>query len=260
MLSVLFAPTLFAQITPVDDFHCPESYATDAERENAIKAFVEGFEKQHPQASIDDLAAERVRLLVAHECRQTLAHLAANQQPEKAALTEVSPQTQRLTLASHEFTRVDEYYDTATRVWSVIFVDDPQHPDSYANQIILNFYDSRSDLTVEAVATMLSEERRGTKNVFLFQAPDEPGGEITYHIVSVTQGRSNFVNIMKVASCESSVVNIEFGHRLSARIDLPKAEEEARQWLKGADGEAWRGAVASVRAGPGWREYLKHVK
>jgi len=35
-------------------------------------------------------------------------------------------------MAGRRFTRVDEYYDSTTHVWSIIFVDDPQHPESFA--------------------------------------------------------------------------------------------------------------------------------
>ena len=86
----------------------------------------------------------------------------------KAELQIVSPRSQSLTLAGRKFTRVDEYYDSATNVWSVIFVDDPKHPESFANEVILNFYDWTPKPTAEAVATVLSEERPGTRNVFLF--------------------------------------------------------------------------------------------
>ena len=156
MLVILFATMLAAQTNPVDDFHCPESYATDAERDAAVKAFDENFAKQHPQATVEDLVAERFRLLVARDCRQTLANIADNRKPEKATLQIVSPQEQSLTIAGRRFTRVDEYYDSTTRVWSIIFVDDPQHPESFANQLILNFYDWTPKPTSEAVAMALS--------------------------------------------------------------------------------------------------------
>lgn len=74
----------------------------------------------------------------------------------------VSPQSQSLTLAGREFTRVDEYYDSATNVWSVIFVDDPKHPEGFANELILNFYNWTPKPTAEAVALVLSEQRPGT--------------------------------------------------------------------------------------------------
>jgi hypothetical protein len=151
---------------------------------------------------VGDLLAERYRLLVAHDCRQTLANLADNQKPEKAAPQILSPETQSLWLTGRKFTRVDEYYNVTTRVWSVIFVDDPQHPESYANQLILNFYNWTPKPTPEAVAMALSEERSGAKNIFVFKAPDEPGGEMVYHVISVTQGRANFVNVMSVAGWE----------------------------------------------------------
>jgi hypothetical protein len=262
MLVMLFAAMLVAQANPVDDFRCPESYATDAERGAAAKAFVENFAKRHPQATVDDLVAERHRLLVARDCRQTLANIAENRKPEKATLQTISPQEQSLTIAGRQFTRVDEYYDSTTRVWSVIFVDDPQHPESFTNQLILNFYDSTPRPTSEAVATALSEERPGTKNIFVFKAPGEPGGETVYHIVSVThtQGQANFVNVMSVAGWEKGAVNIDFGHRLGVGVDLHKSEAEGRQWLLGGEGEDLRDAVAALRVGIGWHEYLKQVK
>ena len=262
MLVILFATMLAAQTNADDDFRCPESYATNAERDAAAKAFVEYFAKQHPQATVDDLVAERHRLLVARDCRQTLANIADNRKPEKAPLRIISPQEQILTMAGRRFTRVDEYYDSTTRVWSVIFVDDPQHPESFANQIILNFYDWTPKPTSEAVATVLGEEKPGTKNISLFKAPDEPGGEMVYHIVSVahTQDQANFVNVMSVAGWEKATVNIDFGHRLGVGIDPDKAELEARQWLLSAEGEDMRDAVARLRVGVGWHEYLKQVK
>jgi hypothetical protein len=262
MLVILFATMLSAQTNPVDDFRCPESYATDAERDAAAKAFVENFAKQHPQATVEDLVAERHRLLVARDCRQTLANIADNRKPEKATLQIVSPQEQSLTMAGRRFKRVDEYYDSTTRVWSIIFVDDPQHPKSFANQLILNFYDWTPKPTSEAVAMALSEEKSGTKNIFLFKAPDEPGGEMVYHIVSVahTQGHANFVNVMSVAGWEKATVNIDFSHRLGVGIDLHKTEVEARQWLLSAEGENLRDAVTALRVGVGWHEYLKQVK
>jgi len=262
VLLILFATMLAAQSNPVVDFRCPESYATDAERDAAVKAFVESFAKQHPQATVDDLAAERYRLLVARNCRQTLANIADNRKPEKTTLQIVSPQEQSLTMAGRRFTRVDEYYDSTTRVWSVIFVDDPQHPESFANQLILNFYDSTPKPTSEAVAMALSEERSGTKNISLFKAPDEPGGEMVYHVVSVThtQGQANFVNVMRVARWEEAAVNIAFGHRLGVGIDLQKAEVEARQWLLSAEGKDLSDAAAALRVVVGWHEHLKQVK
>ena len=262
MLVILFATMLAAQTNPVDDFRCPESYATDGERDAAAKAFVENFAKQHPQATVDDLVAERHRLLVARGCRQTLANIADNRKPEKATLQIVSPQEPSLTMAGRRFTRVDEYYDSTTRVWSIIFVDDPQHPESFANQLILNFYDWTPKPTSEAVEMALSEEKSGTKNIFLFNAPDEPGGEMVYHIVSVahTQSQANFVNVMSVAGWEKATVNIDFSHRLGVGIDLHKTEVEARQWLLSAEGEDLRDAVGALRVGVGWHEYLKQVK
>jgi hypothetical protein len=262
MVVILFASKLVAQNNPVDDFRCPESYATVAERDAAAKAFVENFAKQHPQATVDDLAAERYRLLVARDCRQTLANIADKRKPENTALQIVSPLEQSLTMAGRSFTRVDEYYDSTTRVWSVIFVDDPQQPESFANQVILNFYGSSPKPTSEAVATALSEERSGTKNIFLFKAPNEPGGEMVYHVVSVThtQGQANFVNVMNIADWEKATVNIDFSHRLGAGIDLHKTEVEARQWLQTAEGVELRDAVGALRVGGGWHEYLKKVK
>lgn len=185
---------------------------------------------------------------------------ADNLKPTRGALQVIAPQTEKLALAGHEFTRVDEYYDEKTHVWSVIFVDDPAHPESFANELILNFYNWTPKPTGEAVAMEFSEERPGRKNIFLFKAPDEPGGEIVHHIVSVTQGRANFVNVMRIAGWEKSAVNIDFSHRLGAGIDLNKTELEARRWLLSGEGEALRDAVAVVRAGDGWREHLKQVK
>jgi hypothetical protein len=262
MLVVIFAKVLAAQANPVDDFRCPESYATDAERYAAVKAFAYNFSKQHPQATVDDLAAERHRLLVTHDCRQALANIADNRKPEKATLQIVSPREQSVTIAGHILTRVDEYYDSSTRVWSVIFVDDPQHPESFANQLILNFYDWTPKPTSEAVATALSKEKPGTKNIFLFKAPQEPGGEMVYHIVSAdhTRSQANFVNVMRVADWEKSTVNIDFSHRLTVGTDLQKTEVEARQWLLSAEGENLRDAAEALRVGPGWQEYLKQVK
>lgn len=262
MLVILFATMLAAQTNPADDFRCPESYATDAERDAAVKTFDENFAKQHPQATVDDLVAERIRLLVARDCRQTLANIADNRKPEKATLQIVSPQEQSLTMAGRRFTRVDEYYDSTTRVWSVIFVDDPQHPESFANQLILNFYDWTLKPTSEAVGMALSEEKSGTKNIFLFKAPDEPRGEMVYHIVSVThtQSQADFVNVMTVGGWEKAAVNIDFSHRLGVGIDLHKTEVEARQWLLSAEGKDLRDAVAALRVGVGWHEYLKQVK
>jgi hypothetical protein len=262
MLVILFATMLAAQTNPAGDFRCPESYATDAERDAAAKVFVENFAKKHPQATVEDLAAERYRLLVARDCRQTLANIADNRKPEKATLQIVSPQEQSLTMAGRKFTRVDEYYDSKTRVWSIIFVDDLQHPESFANQLILNFYDSTPKPTSESLAMALSEERSGTKNIFLFKAPDDPGGEMVYHIVSVThtQSQANFINAMTVGGWEKAAVNIDFSHRLGVGIDLHKTEVEARQWLLSAEGEDLRDAVAALRVGVGWHEYLKQVK
>ena len=92
------------------------------------------------------------------------------------------------------------------------------------------------------------------------RVPDEPGAEMVYHVVSVTQGRANFVNLMRVAGWEKSAVNIDVSHRLGVGIDLHKTESEARQWLLSWEGEALRDAVAALRVGVGWREYLKQVK
>jgi hypothetical protein len=259
-LLMLVAAGLAGQTKPADDFRCPESYATDTERDAALKAFFEKFEKQHPQATIDDVLTERHRLLVAHDCRQTLAYMVDNQKAELIAPQLVLPHTQSLTLAGHKLERVDEYYDSATHVWSIFFVDDPQHPESYGNQLILSFYDWTPKPTAEAVASALSEERQGAKNLFLFKAPDEQSGEMVYHIVSVTRGKGNFVNLMSVAGWEKSAVNISFGQRLGTGVDLDKTEAEARQWLLSAEGEALRDATAGLRVGPGWREYLMQVK
>jgi hypothetical protein len=259
-LLMLVAAALSAQNAPVDDFRCPESYATDAEREAALKAFVEKFAKQHPQAALDDLLAERYRLLIAHDCRQTLVNLAGNRKGDKVAPQLVMPRAQSLILAGHKFSRVDEYYDVKTRVWNIIFVDDPQHPESYGNQLILNFYNWTPEPTAEAVASTLSQERQGAKTISLFKAPGEPGGEMVYHLVSLTRGRANFVNVISIAGWERSAVTISFGHRLGAGVDLGKMEAEARLWLLSAEGEALRNAVAGLRVGAGWREYLKQVK
>jgi len=168
----------------------------------------------------------------------------------KAELQIVSPRSQSLTLAGRKF----------TRVWSVIFVDDPKHPESFANEVILNFYDWTPKPTAEAVATVLSEERPGTRNVFLFKTPDESGGELVYHIVSVSQGLGDFVNVMSVAGWEKSAVNVDFSHRLRAGPDPKGTEGEARQWLLSEEGEALRDAVATLRIGIGWGEYLKNVR
>jgi hypothetical protein len=110
------------------------------------------------------------------------------------------------------------------------------------------------------VASALSEERQGAKNVFLFKAPDKPSGEMAFHIVSLTWGGANFVNLMSVTRWEKSATNISFGHRLGAGSDLDKMDAEARQWLLSPEGEAFRDAAAGLRAGDGWREYLKQVK
>jgi len=54
--------------------------------------------------------------------------------------------------------------------------------------------------------------------------------------------------------------NIDFGHRLGEGVDLSKTEVEARQWLMSAEGKDLRDAVAALRVGVGWPEYLKQVK
>jgi len=261
-LVILFAKILAAQANVGDDFHCPESYATDAERNAAVKAFVENFAKQHPQATVDDLAVERHRLLVAHNCQRTLANIAENPKPQEATPQVVSPQEQSLTIAGRRFTRVDEYYDSTTRIWSVIFIDDPQHPESFANELILNFYEWTPKPTIDAVATALSAEKQGTKNIFLFKAPDEPGGEVIYHIVSVdhTRSQANFVNVMSICGWAKAAANIDFSHRLGAGTDLHKTEVEARQWLLSVEGKELRDAATALRIGVGWQEYLKQVK
>jgi hypothetical protein len=204
--------------------------------------------------------AERYRRLVDHDCRQTLTNIKEHRDAEETAPQLVSPHMRSLTLAGHKFERVDEYYDARTHVWSVFFVDDPQHPESYSNQLILNFYDWTPEPTAEAVASALSEERQGTKNIYLFKSPDQPGGEIAYHIASLTRGSANFVNLMSVTRWEKSAVNISFGHRLGSGVDLGKMETEASQWLLSAEGEALHEATAGLRVGDGWREYLKQVK
>jgi hypothetical protein len=260
LLPMLASAGLSSQNAPVDDFRCPESYATDAERVAAAKAFMDELAKQQPQATLKDLMAERYRLLVAHDCRQTLANLARNVKADKIAPQLVLPQTQSLTLEGHKFSRVDEYYDTPTRVWSIVFVDDPHHPESYGNQLILNFYNWTPAATAEAVAAALSEERDGKKNIFIFKAPDKPGGEMIYHLVQVMRRQANFVHLMSVAGWEKSAVNVSFGHRLGAAADLAKVEDEAQQWLLSPEGTALRNAAAELRIGAGWREYLKNVK
>jgi hypothetical protein len=179
---------------------------------------------------------------------------------EEIAPQLVLPRVRSLTLAGHKFERVVEYYDAETHVWSVIFVDDPQHPENYGNQLILNFYGWTPKPTAEAVASALSEERQGAKNIFLFKAPDKPNGEMAFHIVPLTWGRANFVNLMSVTHWEKSAINISFGHRLGAGADPDKMDAEARQWLLSPEGESFRDTVASLRAGDGWREYLKQVK
>jgi hypothetical protein len=261
-LVIVFAKLLAAQTNAVYYFHCPESYATDTERNAAAKAFVENFAKQHPQTTVDDLAAERQRLLIAHDCQRTLANIADNPKPQIATPHAILPHEQRLTIAGRMFTRVDEYYDSTTRIWSVIFVDDPQHPESFANQLVLNFYDWTPKPTSDAVATALGEEKPGAKNIFLFKAPDEPGGEMIYHIVSVghRRGQANFVNVMSISGWEKAAANIDFSHRLGAGTDLHKTEVEARQWLVSVEGKELRDAATALRIGVGWQEYLKQVK
>ena len=261
-LIVLFTKLVAAQENTVNDFHCPESYVTDADRNAAAKAFVENFAKQHPQATVDDLAAERYRLLVANLCQRTLANIAGNPKPKEAKPQVILPEEQSLTIAGRKFTRVDEYYDSTTRIWSIIFVDDPQHPESFANQLILNFYDWVPKPTGDAVATALSEDKPGTKNIFRFKAPDEPGGEMTYHMLSVdhTRGQANFVNVMSVSGWEHAAANIDFSHRLGAGTDPRKTEVEARQWLLSKEGQELRDAATALRVGAGWQAYLKQVK
>jgi len=258
---VVFGAMVTAQARPLDDFHCPETYATDAEREAAVKVFAENFAKQHPKATVNDLVAERYRLLIAHDCRQTLANITASRGSEKAAQI-VSPQTQNLALAGRKFTRVDEYYDGTTRVWTVIFVDDPEHPESYANQVNLNFYDWTPKPTAEGVATALGHEQAGRRNIFLFKARGETEGAMVYQIVSVTctKGGTNWVNVMRVEGWEESVANIDFSHRLGVGTDFDKAEVEARQWLLSTEGESLRDAAAALRIGAGWPEHLERVK
>ena len=259
MLPVLAAAMLAGQAA-AGEFRCPESYATDAERNAAINAFVETFNKEHPQATVGDLAAERHRQLAAHDCRQTLNNIKEHGTVEKIAPQFVLPRTRSLSLAGHTLERVDEYYGAATHVWSVIFVDDPQHPESYSNQLILNFYDWTPKPTAEAVASVLSEPRQGTKNIFLFKSPDEPGGEFVYHVVSLTRRTADFVNLMSVFRWENSAVNISFGHRLGAGTELDKMEAEAGQWLLSPEGEALREAIGGLHVGDGWSKYLKLVK
>ena len=260
MLLMLAQTGLTGQIAPADAFRCPESYATDAERDAALKAFFDEFSQQHPGATIKDLIAERYRLLVAHDCRQTLANIKGRVEAKESAPQFVSPRVRSLTLAGHKFERVDEYYDARTSVWNIVFVDEPKHPESYANQLILNFYNWTPKATAATVASALGEKRRGTRNIFLFKAPDEESGKMVYHIVSLTRRRANFVNVMSVSPWEESAVNISFGHRLAAGDDLEESEAEARRWLLTSDGEALREATAALRVDKGWSEYLTQVK
>jgi hypothetical protein len=260
MLVMLGGGGLAGQTTRIDDFRCPESYTTDPERAAALKTFIKKYGREHPQATIGDLLGERHRLLVAHGCGTALVSIEAHRKGAEIAPQLVMPDTRNLALVGHKFQRVDEYYDGATKVWTVTFVDDPQHPENYSNQLILNFYDWTPKPTAEAVASALSEERRGTKNIFLFKAPDEPSGEMVYHILSLSRRRANFLNIMSVIAWENSAVNIALGHRLGSGADTERTETEARQWLLSAEGEALREMTARVRVGDGWREYLKQVK
>jgi len=52
-----------------------------------------------------------------------------------------------------------------------LLVDDPQHPESYSNQLILNFYDWTPEPTAEAVASALSEERQGRRTSIFSSLP-----------------------------------------------------------------------------------------
>ena len=65
---------------------------------------------------------------------------------------------------------------------------------------------------------------------------------------------------MSVAGWEKSAVNVDFSHRLRAGPDPKGTEGEARQWLLSEEGEALRDAVATLRIGIGWGEYLKNVR
>jgi len=177
-----------------------------------------------------------------------------------ATLLTITPQMQSLVFAGRTFTRVDAYYDAQTKVWSVIFVDDPAHPESYANQIILNFYNWKPSATPELVANQLSAERAGHANIFLFKAPERPGGAMTYNLVTVQHGRNDFVYCMSVQSWESSVVNINFGHRIGSAVDVDALRNSAKSWLASDEGRSFINDLKSLRVGAGWAEHLKKIK
>lgn len=58
-------------------FLCPESLVDDKARETAISAFVAWVVDHHPDWTLEQLAAFRLRLLESHHCEATLAAIRA---------------------------------------------------------------------------------------------------------------------------------------------------------------------------------------
>ena len=180
----------------------------------------------------------------------------------KATVQVIAPQAKHLTLAGREFTRVDEYFDPATRVWSVFFADDPKHSESFANEVILNFFGSAPPPTAEQVAAALVAFRPGMKTINHFKAREEPGGDWSYYVISVAhvKGEANFVNVMRVVSWGHSSVTITIGHRLKPGSDLQDSVIQARRWLGSIEGEELQEAASALRLGEGWETYLKKLR
>ncbi len=68
-----------------DQFRCPETYSSEAERQQSVANMLKWYSAKNPTVTVDGVVAFRMRLLEQHQCTETLKNIAkanADQSPK----------------------------------------------------------------------------------------------------------------------------------------------------------------------------------
>jgi len=229
-------------------FQCPESFSTEAEKEAALRSFMDDYRSAHPNKTVRDLMSDSYRALVEHDCSETLAYMTAH----------ISPIAEEVRFDSRNFLRDTPEFDPATRVWTVYF--DPVSPSDqeHVDELALNFYGWDPAQLPADIAKAFVSPRPNIKILSTFAAPDTGSKELFYYVVSLNMILSRsygYVDLTRIGPVAGSAFAVTYGRKFQAHsADELLAKAEA--WLLSDTGKAIEKELRQVGVDSNWQSAL----
>jgi hypothetical protein len=229
-------------------FRCPESFSTEAEKEAAVRSFMDDYRSAHPDKTVRDLMIDRYRALVEHDCSQTLAYMTAH----------ISPIAEEVRFDSRDFLHDTTEFDPATRVWTVYF--DPVSPSDqeHVDELVLNLYGWNPAPLPTDIAKAFVSPRQNIIILSTFAAPDNGSKDLFYYVVSLNMIPSRsygYVNLTRIGPVAGSAFAVTYGRKFQAH-SADELLAKAKAWLLSDTGKAIQKEVSQVGVNSDWQTAL----